>query len=385
MKSTFIIFFSTVLTIYGEINFYIFVRGWQAIPYQSSLRIYYLVFFLILSLSYLTGRILERYWMSFLSDTLTWIGSFWLGAMVYFFFIVILFDLLRLINIILPILPETGTANYINLKFAAFLFITLIISLVVYLGYINAKNPVINLIELNINKKAGSIKELNIVMASDIHLGTIIGKDRFSEIAEKINFLNPDIVLLAGDIVDENIQPVIENNLGETIKNIKSKYGTYGITGNHEYIGGVENACKYLSEHGVTMLRDTSTKIDNSFYLVGREDRDRRRFAGKERKTLEELMEGIDKSLPVIVMNHQPFELNEAVKNKVDLHISGHTHHGQLWPFNYITEKIYEISRGYEKREDTHLFISNGVGTWGPPMRLGNRPEIVNIKVKFLE
>ena len=77
--------------------------------------------------------------------------------------------------------------------------------------------------------------------------------------------------------------------------------------------------------------------------------------------------------------------LEQAVKNKVVLHISGHTHHGQLWPFNYITEKIYEISRGYEKREDTHLFISNGVGTWGPPMRLGNRPEIVNIKVKFLE
>ena len=131
------------------------------------------------------------------------------------------------------------------------------------------------------------------------------------------------------------------------------------------------------------MLRDTTVIIDNSFYVVGREDRDIKRFAGKERKPLGELVKDINKNLPVIVMNHQPFELSEAVERRVDLHISGHTHHGQLWPFNYITEKVYEISRGYEKRDNTHLFVSNGVGTWGPPIRIGNRPEIVNIKLKF--
>jgi hypothetical protein len=323
--------------------------------------------------------------MSFVSDALTWIGSFWLGAMVYFLMVIILFDILRLINIFIPILPFTVSGDYMNLKLAALLFTTLIISLVVSLGFNNAKNPVIKKLELSVDKKAGNIKELNIVMASDIHLGTIIGKDRFNIIVEKINSLNPDIVLLAGDIVDEDIQPVIRHNLGETLKNIKSKYGVYGITGNHEYIGGVENACKYLTEHGVKMLRDTTVIIDNSFYVVGREDRDIKRFAGKERKPLGELVKDINKNLPVIVMNHQPFELSEAVERRVDLHISGHTHHGQQWPFNYITEKVYEISRGYEKRENTHLFVSNGVGTWGPPIRIGNRPEIVNIILKFAE
>ena len=221
MKSTFIIFFTIVLTIYGLINFYIFVRGWQAIPQQSNLRIYYLIIFLILSLSYIAGRILERYWMSFVSDALTWIGSFWLGAMVYFLMVIILFDILRLINIFIPILPFTVSGDYMNLKLAALLFTTLIISLVVSLGFNNAKNPVIKKLELSVDKKAGNIKELNIVMASDIHLGTIIGKERFNIIVEKINSLNPDIVLLAGDIVDEDIQPVIRHNLGGDFKKHK--------------------------------------------------------------------------------------------------------------------------------------------------------------------
>ena len=259
------------------------------------------------------------------------------------------------------------------------------ISLTVSLGYINARNPVINKLELSIQKKAGHLKELNIAMVSDIHLGTIIGADRFNSIVEKINELNPDIVLLAGDIVDEDIQPVIRHNLGETLKNIKSKYGVFGITGNHEYIGGADNAVKYLMEHNVIMLRDTSVKIDNCFYIIGREDRSKRSFTGVQRKSLEELMAGIDKNLPVLVMNHQPFEFDEVVQSGADLHLSGHTHHGQLWPFNYITQKIYEISRGYLKKGNTHFFVSAGAGTWGPPIRLGNRPEIVNIKLKFEE
>lgn len=220
-------------------------------------------------------------------------------------------------------------------------------------------------------------------MASDIHLGTLIANGRVSSLVEKINSLDPDIVLLAGDIVDEDIGQVIKLNLGETLKTIKSKYGVYGITGNHEYIGGVEPAVKYLEAHGITMLRDTSIKINNSFYLVGREDKSINQFAGKKRKELKEIMSDIDKNLPVIMMDHQPFGLNEAEENGVDLQLSGHTHHGQLWPANYITEMIYEVSWGYKKKGNTNIYVSSGFGGWGPPIRTGNSPEIVNIKLDF--
>jgi hypothetical protein len=189
--------------------------------------------------------------------------------------------------------------------------------------------------------------------------------------------------LLPGDIVDEDLGPVIKQNLGETLKKIKSKYGVFGITGNHEYIGGVEPACKYLEEHGITMLRDRYVMVNDEIYIVGREDRSIKQFAGKLRKPLEDIMSGIDKLKPIILMDHQPVRLAEAGKNGVDLQLSGHTHHGQLWPFNFITKKVYELSRGYKLNGSTHYYVSCGAGTWGPPVRTGNKPEILLIELEF--
>lgn len=221
-------------------------------------------------------------------------------------------------------------------------------------------------------------------MASDLHLGTILGRSFLNDLVDKINALKPDIILLAGDIIDEDINPVIKNNVGEELVRLKSKYGVFAITGNHEYIGGVKTAVQYLTAHGINVLRDRYEKVAGSFYVVGREDRSIRQFAGKQRKNLNELLAGIDKSLPIIMMDHQPFGLNEAFENGIDLQFSGHTHNGQLWPINFIIEKIYDLAWGYEVRGDTHYYVSCGVGGWGPPIRTGSRPEIINFKINFV-
>jgi predicted MPP superfamily phosphohydrolase len=305
-----------------------------------------------------------------------------MGAMAYFLVILLAIDLLRLVNLILPILPDFLTRNILHTKQVMALLIVGIVFLTVVGARFNAMFPRIQTLELTIQKKS-PLKELNMAVVSDVHLGTIICNSHFTRIVEKINSLNPDIVLFAGDLVDEDIQPVIRQNLGETLRQIKSKYGIYGITGNHEYIGGVEPACKYLIEHGVTMLRDSAVQITGAFTLVGREDLSIRQFNGKNRKPLSELMKEVNTSLPVILMDHQPLHLNEAVEQGADLQLSGHTHHGQLWPFNYISQAVYELSWGYKQKGKTHFFVSCGVGTWGPPMRTGNRPEVVNVKLKF--
>jgi predicted MPP superfamily phosphohydrolase len=384
MKTTnLIIFFSIVFAIFALINFYIFIRGWQALPQGSAIRKIYLILFLIAFLSFIGGRILERYYYSAFSDILIWIGSFWFAAILYFFLIVIFLDVLRTINASTPLYPSFATFDYARTKQIVLFLSVLIVSVILVYGFYNAKNPKIQKLEFSIPKNSGELKELNIVMISDMHLGTIISNSRLTNIIDKANSLNPDIVLLAGDIVDEDLGPVIRNNLGETLKNFKSKYGTYGITGNHEYIGGVEEACEYLNAHGVNMLRDSSVKIDNAFYIIGREDRDINRFAGKKRKSLEELVRQTDKNCPLILMNHQPFDLDESVKNDIDLQLSGHTHHGQLFPLNFITSMVFELSTGYLKKGQTHFYVSTGAGTWGPPVRIGNTPEIVNIKLKF--
>jgi len=380
-KSQFVIFFSIVFSLYGLINFYIFISGRNAIP--SSYRLFYLVLFLFLSLSFLAGRFLERRMLNWFSSLMVWIGSFWLAAFVYFLLFAMVIDFIRLINLIIPFFPSFIYYNYDLTKEVVFLSVLSATFIIVLAGYLNARVSRIKELKLTINKKAGNVKSITIAVASDIHMGTIICKSRLKKIVEKINSIDADLVLLPGDVVDEDLGPVIKQNLGEVLRTIKSNYGVYAITGNHEYIGGVEPACKYLVEHGIVELRDSYVKIADSFYIVGREDRSIRGFTGKTRKNLEEIMEGINKDFPVILMDHQPVKLIEAQQNGVDLQLSGHTHHGQLWPFNFITKKVYELSWGYRKTGDTHYYVSCGAGTWGPPVRTGNKPEIIVLTLDF--
>ena len=381
--SAFIIFFTVVLVIYGLVNSYIFVMGLQAIPADSCWRSWYIAGFWLIASSFVLARIMERAYPCGFTGVITWIGSFWLAFMLYFILIALFIDLARLINHFFHIFPQVFYVDYQKTKLAALFISAGLVTLVVLAGFINARNPRIKKLELFVAKPVTGEKSLNIVMASDIHLGTLIASRKANRLVATINSLHPDIVLFAGDVVDEDLAPVIKNNLGASLVRIRSKLGVYGITGNHEYIGGAEAAVKYLGEHGITMLRDTAVLVGNRFWLVGRDDRDKSRFTGKQRRELADIMRQVDRSYPIILMDHQPFNLDKAVAEGVDLQLSGHTHHGQLWPFNYITSAIYEISSGYKKTGITHFYVSNGFGTWGPPVRLGNRPEIVQIILKF--
>lgn len=377
-----LLFWGIAFSIYGLINFYIIRRALLAVP--ESYKSLFIITSVIIILSFIAGRFLERLSVNFISNTLIWIGSFWIAFMFYFFLVLVVIDLLRLINLIIPFFPAFVTHNIEKTKRITALIVLILVTVTVVGGYINTKVIITKTYKMGIHKNAGELKSLNVAMASDIHLGTIIGKSFLNKLVTEINKLNPDIILLAGDIIDEDLAAVIKNNVGEELIRLKSKYGVYAITGNHEYIGGVEEAYRYLIAHGVNVLRDEKIKIDNAFYVVGREDRSIRQFAGKQRKELKDLLTGVDKSFPVILMDHQPFKLNEALENEIDLQISGHTHFGQLWPLNFIIEKIYELSWGYGVNGNTHYYVSCGVGCWGPPVRTGSRPEIINFKLNFV-
>jgi len=379
----FILFFGVFFAILGSISFYIFLRGLQAIPADSSLRHAYSVVFWTVALSFIGGRVLERVLPSILADLLIWMGSFWIGAILYLLIAVVSLDLLRLVNHFIPFFPQAVTGNYAQAKYVTLAGITGLVGVLLLAGHVNAMLPRVKELSLAMPRNAAGMKHLDIVVASDIHLGNIIGRSHLDQIVDKINSLDPDLVLLPGDIVDEDLAPVIKQNLGESLRKLRTRLGVYAVTGNHEYIGGVEQACAYLTEHNVTMLRDQSVKVGDSVYIVGREDRSMNRFAGSQRKSLAELMAAVDRSYPVILMDHQPFGLEEAAGQGTDLQLSGHTHAGQRWPLNYIVDSIYELPWGYKKISGTHFYVSNGVGTWGPPLRIGNRPEIVRIRLNF--
>ena len=381
--SQFLVFLSVVLTIHLLVNLYIYFRGLHAFPVHNSQRIWYNITFLFLFLSYIAARFLDRLYPSFLSDLFTWIGSFWLGAMAYLFLLFLLADIILLINKVFPFIHLIGLSNTGQFRMYSAYVVAAITSFLLIIGYINAKSPRLHEMDIKIPKSSGNIKTLKMVVATDVHLGTLIGRRNAAKMVNRINAQHPDIVVFGGDLIDEDIQSVIRHNVGEKLVQLKAKYGIYAVSGNHEYIGGIAKAIPYLENHGIKMLHDTAILIDGNFYLVGRDDRDKVRFTGNPRKPLAEIIAHVDKSMPLILFDHQPQKLGDAISNNIDLQISGHTHHGQLFPFNLITNAVYEISRGYKKIGNTQFYVSNGFGTWGPPIRIGNRPEIMVFNIQF--
>jgi len=378
-------FFAIFFTLYTALNYYIFIRGWQALAIYPHARIFYLVLFLIFSFSYLIAKIFAKYIPAFLYDIILWIGAFWFALMVYFFIAIILIDLIRLFNWQLNFFPASFKENYLQTKFITLVVVAIIVSITVFAGYLNTRNLKIKTLELNLPKGNSALTELNAVMVSDIHLSPINNGPFLAKIVKKINEFNPDIVFVAGDLFDDSAEILRQRNIGSSLSDIISKNGVYAITGNHEYINGIDSAVAFIESYGIKMLRDSSTFIMNSFNLVGREDRAKKQFTGKPRKSLEEIMESVDKNYPVILMDHTPFGLDDAEKNNVALQLSGHTHHGQMFPANLITKMIYEVSWGYLKKGNTQYYVSSGAGTWGPPVRTGSDSEIVHLKIKFVD
>jgi hypothetical protein len=379
----FLIFFGIVLTVYSLVNYYIFSRGLRTLETGNPLRIWYIIGFIFLSASFILGRVLEKVYLSHLSDLFTWAGSFWLAAMLYFFLIVLVVDLVRLADYFVPFLHHVSDFLVFRKPYLITIMAAVSVFLLVLAGHINAISPVVREIKINTGKPNSQFTTLTIAMASDIHLGTIVGKKRIGKIVEKINGLDADIILFAGDLVDEDLAPVIRQNLGATLSRLNAPLGVYAVTGNHEYIGGAEKAVSYLQNHGIKILSDTAIKLTEHLYLAGREDFESRRFEDFTRKDVSEIMQDVPQEAFTIMMDHQPVAIREASDAGVGLLLCGHTHHGQLWPLNFVTDAVFLHSFGLKQFDETMVYVSNGVGSWGPPVRIGNRPEIVRITLHF--
>ena len=378
----FLIFFSIILILYASINYYILHRGLSMVDKGNPWRTVLTILVIVFAASFIAGRFLERRMVNPFSAVVVWIGAFWLAFMVYFFIQLVLIDFIGLLDHWFRFLPSFVRTNPLKTRKILGVAVIAITSIIVIAGHINTWFPKIKNLDIAIHKKAGNLKTLNIVAFSDVHLGTLIEKRHLAGIVKRVNALQPDIILIPGDIIDEDINPVIHSNVGETLKKLHAKYGVYAVTGNHEYIGGVSKAKEYLKNHGIHLLNDTAILLENSFYVIGREDLMKNQSSNK-RKSLAEITEDLQKELPMILLDHQPFRLQQAAENGVDLQLSGHTHHGQLWPFNYVTNLVYEKSYGYLQKGNTHYYVSCGVGGWGPPIRTVSRSEILHIKLHF--
>jgi uncharacterized protein len=378
-----LLFFTIFFTVYTALNYYVFIRGWQALASYSHLRPYYIAVFILVAYGYVFSKLLYKFLPPIIYDIWLGAGAIWFAFLVYFILTLLLIDIVRLFDSWFHFLPSFIQNNYEQTKKITALIVIVVVGLIVFLGNLNKRDITVKTLELQFPKGNGKLTELNIVAASDLHLSPIDGERLLSRIIDKINSLNPDIILFAGDIVDDKANVLKERGIGESFKKLNPKYGIYSITGNHEFINEVDPTVNFMEDYGMKVLRDEYELVDSSFYVIGREDSTMLQFTGKHRKTLQQIIDSIETDHPMILLDHTPYKLEEAQKNNIALQLSGHTHHGQLWPANIITGMIYEISWGYKKKGLTHYYVTSGAGTWGPPVRTGSKSEIVHIKIKF--
>lgn len=247
-------------------------------------------------------------------------------------------------------------------------------------GRYKFKNPSVNHLELSINKSGNKHNSLRILVAGDFHLGYTINDKDAQRMVDVIMEQNADLILLVGDIIDSSIEPLLEQNVGAILSQLKAPLGVYSCPGNHEYRDEAEEKMQFLNDVGITMLRDSVAMIDSSFYVIGRED-----WIIDDRMSTKDILTkyNVNTVLPMIMLNHSPYDLEEDSQAGMDIALYGHTHHGQAFPGNIATDMKFELAYGYKKKRDTHIYVTSGLGLAGPQHRIGTESEIMIMDVRF--
>ncbi len=380
MNFAFKILGSGLLLLYLLLHYYVGLRSLQALRvFYAPLKSYiFWAIFLMIAVSYIANRTLGLS-LPFLNS----IGSYWIAAFFYLLLFYLFLDLLILLDSTFDIFPSSWEIGFQNKRIYSLALI--LTTAVLIFGSWNAYNPQIVKYNLNIAKKIGGIEDLKLVMISDLHIEGMTNTAYLETAAQTITSLNPDFILLAGDIVESTLDSATEEKLQRIIKNLKSKHGIYAVLGNHEYYGGhADKITAFLQAQGVTVLRDEFREtMEGKLYLVGRNDYRSGHFNPENRKNLDEILLGIDSSKPIILLDHQPQDVTEAKEAAIDLMLSGHTHGGQLFPVQLATKSLFLIDRGLYQENSFNLIVSTGLGLWGPPIRTSSRSEIVEINLTF--
>lgn len=325
------------------------------------------------------------------------ISTYWIGIMLYSLLYVVLFDLLILIakhtKLKNTLLFSRGSVISIGSVVVACAVATCLY------GIFNARNIKVNEYSVTVNKSCGSDKHLKAVLVADLHMGYAIGVDHITNMVEKINQQDADIVIIAGDIFDNSYDGMDDpEGIKAQLRSIKSKYGVYAVYGNHDIDekilmgftfdwGGKqlhsEKMTNFMKECNIKLINDESVLINDEFYLVGRRDTDKPGTEDGTRAEISELTKDLDKTKPIFVLSHEPDELQKTADAGADIDFSGHTHDGQLFPGNLTIGLFWENPCGMIKKDNMYSIVTSGVGVYGTFMRVGTDAEICSVDIDF--
>ena len=354
-------FFIVALTVMLLMQGYVAWHVWRILPFSTPVK----GIILALMLACLACMVLQ-----FMSDGLPLgvatamyeIGNSWLVIMFYLLLAFLLLDIGRLVHLVPASLLRDGG---VSAAIAAIMLVTFIG------GNIHYHHKQRREICLTTDKPLP--RPVRIVMLSDLHAGFHNRRAEVGRWVDMINAEKPDLILIAGDLIDGNVRPLLAQGTAEELRRLRAP--AYACLGNHEYITGINRAIDFIGQTGIVLLRDTTATIDG-VAIVGRDDR-----TNRHRKTVGQLMQGVNAAGYVIMLDHQPFQLEQAEQGGVDLQLSGHTHRGQVWPLNWVTRAMYECDYGSYRRGKTDYYVSSGMGIWGGKFRIGTSSEYAVITI----
>jgi len=368
--------FHTIITsAYIIPNIYVFLRIWHLFI-NKGYKLRYTLIYILLTSVYPLSNLFSQGDAGSIADIIRATGEYILPFYLYLFLSVLIFDIFLLLNLLLKIVPS-GILRSTRFKKICLSSILSVSVLVVIAGIINFNTIRTSEYNIEVPRKSSKINHLKIAFVADFHLKEGVSISFVERFAKRIAEINPDLMVFGGDIVEGDRNDGKLNQFEKLFSEIKAKYGVFAVLGNHEHYAGQDKG-SFFSKSGMKVLCDSIIVIDSSFNLAGRNDS---HFIS--RKTVTELLRSATDSLPIILLDHRPTEIDEVSKTSADVQLSGHTHNGQLFPINLITRKVYELSWGYMKIGNTHFFVTSGIRLWGPLVRTTGKSEIMIINITF--
>jgi predicted MPP superfamily phosphohydrolase len=381
--SRILIFLTVVLGITGSLHYYLWARLVRDTALPSPWGAIATIAIAILALLMPLGMLFTRFARRSIASPISWVVFTWMGAAFFLLVLLAPADIARGVWSWFQdgaIDPEKrrflARAVGAAVGFGAFG--------IAGTALFSALRPVaVKRVDVGLAKLPESMNGFTIVQLSDIHVGPTIGKQFVDDMVARANALEPDLVAITGDLVDGSVAEL--GHLTEGLRNLRARHGVYFVTGNHEYYSGVDEWIDHLRSLGVRVLRNERIAIGgegaDGFDLAGVDDYHAHQFGNGHGMRFDRIVEGRDPSRALVLLAHQPKAIEAGEPHGVDLQLSGHTHGGQMYPFNYLVKLQQPYVAGLYRHGRAQVYVSRGTGYWGPPMRLAAPAEITQIRL----
>ena len=380
------LFLLTFLSIYGAMHLYLFVKARSALSAGLGASVGMAIFLALMVVAPVAVRLFDRHGLHLAGRYVAYAAYTWMGLLFFFLCLSLCLDVYNLFMRVLAWLPGASTGRLIWKGRESFIFITLGVLFLASWSAYSAWQIQIDRVVLPTRKLPPQVDKLTIAQISDVHLGPMVGERRLARIIKLLERVKPDLVVATGDLVDAQMDQL--DNLAGMLATVNPPLGKFAIAGNHEFYAGIRQSGRFLKAAGFRFLRNEDFELNGLINLVGVDDpAGKRRYpeigqVGKEEKIL---LADSNSERFTLLLKHRPTVEKESL-GRFDLQLSGHTHGGQIFPFNLITRLFYPRQRGlYHLDKESVLFVSRGTGTWGPPMRFLSPPEVTLIELQRVE